>query len=62
VLKLLNDNDKTDDHNVVRMHDFEVFRKHLVITFELLSINLYEFIKANNHQGVSLSLVRRFAI
>lgn len=28
----------------------------------MLSINLYEFIKLNNFQGVSESLVRRFAI
>jgi dual specificity tyrosine-phosphorylation-regulated kinase 2/3/4 len=34
----------------------------LCITFELLSINLYEFIKNNNFQGVSLGLIRRFAI
>lgn len=62
VLKLLNTNDKYDEHNIVQMLDFEVFRKHLVISFELLSMNLFEFIKANNYQGVSLSLVRRFAI
>ena len=37
-------------------------RNHLCITFELLSINLYEFIKNNNFQGVSLGLIRRFAI
>ena len=34
----------------------------MCITFELLSINLYEFIKNNNFQGVSLGLIRRFAI
>jgi len=38
------------------------FRKHLVITFELFSINLYEFIQNNGFKGVSLSLIRRFAI
>ena len=37
-------------------------RNHLCITFELLSINLYEFIKNNNFQGLSLGLIRRFAI
>lgn len=26
------------------------FRNHLCITFDLLSVNLYEFIKANNFQ------------
>ena len=45
---LLNEIDKQDENNVIRMLDFEVFRKHLLITFELLSMNLYEFIKANN--------------
>jgi dual specificity tyrosine-phosphorylation-regulated kinase 2/3/4 len=34
----------------------------LVITFELLSVNLYDFIKMNNFQGFSLSLIKRFAI
>jgi len=28
----------------------------------MLSINLYEFIKNNNFQGVSQNLIRRFAI
>ena len=32
------------------------------MTFELLSINLYEFIKNNDFQGVSMGLIRRFAI
>jgi dual specificity tyrosine-phosphorylation-regulated kinase 2/3/4 len=31
------------------------------ITFELLSINLYEFLKSNQFHGLSASLVRRFA-
>jgi dual specificity tyrosine-phosphorylation-regulated kinase 2/3/4 len=34
----------------------------MLIVFELFSINLYEFIKANNFQGFTLSLIRRFAI
>lgn len=31
------------------------------IVFEMLSYNLYEFIKANNYKGISLNLIRRFA-
>lgn len=38
------------------------FRNHLCITFSLLSINLYEYIKNNNFQGFSISRIRRFAI
>jgi dual specificity tyrosine-phosphorylation-regulated kinase 2/3/4 len=51
--------------NVVVLHALQesfYFRHHLCITFPLLSINLYEFIKSNNFQGVSLGLIRRFAI
>ena len=48
-------------HNI-EMIDYFLFRRHLVISFELLSINLYEFIKANNFRGFSLGLIRRFAI
>ena len=61
-MKFLRDNDSNDEHNIVRIKDYIVFRKHLCITFELLSINLYEFIKNNEFKGVSLGLIRRFAI
>ena len=43
------------------MYEYFYFRNHLCISFELLSINLYEFIKNNNFQGLSLGLIRRFA-
>ena len=46
----------------MRILDYDIFRKHLLISFELLSMNLYEFIKQNNFQGVSTGLIRRFAI
>ena len=59
---MLNHRDPHDLHNIVRMFDYEVFRSHLLISFELLSINLYEFIKQNNFKGLQLGLVRRFAI
>jgi len=47
--------------NMVAMHESFYFRQHLCIAFELLSMNLYEFIKNNNFQGLSLGLIRRFA-
>ena len=34
--------------NVVHMQDYIVFRKHLCIGFELLSMNLFEFLKVND--------------
>lgn len=58
----MKENDPNDEHNIIRIKDYVLFRKHLCISFELLSINLYEFIKNNEFKGVSLSLIRRFAI
>ena len=55
------------------MQDYIVFRKHLCIGFELLSMNLFEFLKVNDFnvsnllvwsilQGFDHNLIRRFAI
>jgi serine/threonine protein kinase len=62
ILRHLRENDPNDENNIIRLKDSFIFRKHIWITFELLSINLYEFIKSNEFQGVSLGLIRRFAI
>ena len=40
--------------------DFFLFRNHLCLAFELLSLNLYELIRHNKFRGLSLSLVRVF--
>ena len=48
ILETLKKGDMEDKKNIVRILESFVFRKHLVISFELLSMNLYEFIKANN--------------
>ena len=62
LIRHLNDNDPEDKKNIIKRLDQFVFRKHLMITFEILSVNLYEFIKMNNFQGFSLNLIKRFAI
>lgn len=62
ILKYLNYHDKLDQNNIIRVHDYFIFREHLIISFELLSINLYEFIKKNDFRGVTQNLIRRFAI
>jgi dual specificity tyrosine-phosphorylation-regulated kinase 2/3/4 len=62
LVKHLNDHDPEDKKNIIKRLDQFVFRKHLIITFEMLSVNLYEFIKMNNFQGFSLNLIKRFAI
>ncbi|XP_076270757.1 dual-specificity tyrosine phosphorylation-regulated kinase 2 isoform X2 [Rhynchophorus ferrugineus] len=61
ILEHLKKKDKDANHNVIHMLEYFYFRNHLCITFELLSLNLYELIKKNNYQGFSLNLIRRFA-
>lgn len=46
----------------MKLIDHFTFREHLMLTFELLSINLYDFLKQNNFEGMSEQLIRRFAI
>jgi len=48
LLRFLKQKDKNDENNIVRVLDYAIFRKHLLLSFELLSMNLYEFIKQNN--------------
>ncbi|XP_015928681.1 dual specificity tyrosine-phosphorylation-regulated kinase 2 [Parasteatoda tepidariorum] len=61
ILDHLRKQDKDNTMNIVHMFEHFTFRNHVCITFELLSINLYELIKKNKFQGFSLTLVRKFA-
>jgi len=61
ILEHLRKQDKYNTFNIIHMYDHFTFRNHICITFELLSINLYELIKKNKFQGFSLQLVRKFA-
>ncbi len=61
ILEHLRKQDKENSYNIIHMLEHFQFRSHMCITFELLSINLYELIKKNKFQGFSLQLVRKFA-
>ena len=37
-------------------------RNHLCLVFELLSYNLYDLLRNTNFQGISLNLIRKFAM
>lgn len=56
ILETLRDNDPDQKKNIVNIIDHFKFREHVFITFELLSMNLYEFIRKNNFEGVSMRL------
>ena len=51
-------NDKEDKFHLVHYQESFVFRKHLCITFEMLSANLYEILKSNSFQGLHMTLVK----
>lgn len=61
ILEHLRKQDKDNTYNTIHMFESFTFRNHICITFELLSMNLYELIKKNKFAGFSLQLVRKFA-
>lgn len=62
LLKLIREKDPSCRHHIVQINKCLIFRKHVCIVFELLSISLGDFLKQNYYHGVSLNLVRRFAV
>ncbi|KAI0371800.1 hypothetical protein BV20DRAFT_1016674 [Pilatotrama ljubarskyi] len=60
ILENLRKWDAEEKHHVIKMTEHFYFRGHLCIAMELLSINLYELIKANNFHGFTTGLIRRF--
>ena len=62
LLQFLDQNDAEDKKNIVKIKDYFYWRNHLWISFEMLSINLYDLLRNNNFAGFTISLIRRFAI
>jgi len=63
ILEMLNhQHDAEDKHHIVRLEDYFVFRNHLCLVFELLSVNLYELLKQNQFRGLPMTLIRCFLI
>ena len=52
--------DPTDSVNIIHILDCFVFRNHVCITFDLLSLNLYEILKRRQFIGFKMNLVRKF--
>ena len=62
ILKYLKEKDSDNSYSIVHIKDHFLFRKHVILVFELLSIDLYQFIKLNKFQGLSQHLIRKFAV
>lgn len=62
ILSTIRERDAADQKPVIKMKNYFLFRKHVCISFDLWGINLYELLKNNKFQGLSIALVRRFAV
>ena len=60
ILENLKRQDYNNTYNIIHMIDSFTFRNHICITFELLSMNLYELIRKNKFNGFPLPLVKKF--
>ncbi|KAI9005691.1 kinase-like domain-containing protein, partial [Hyaloraphidium curvatum] len=61
VLDALKREDVGNSANIIHMLEHFHFRGHLCITFELLGLNLYEWLKAGGFKGVGIHVIRRFS-
>jgi len=61
ILQALREFDQGIDHRVIKIKNSFVFRNHICIVFELLSLNLYDLLKNVNFIGLSLQLIQSFA-
>lgn len=62
LLTMIRTKDAKDERNSVKMKNYFVFRSHVCISFELLSMNLYEFLRKNQFRGCQLTMIRRIAV
>lgn len=61
ILQYLKEKNDKGLYGVVDYRASFTFREHQIIVFEVLCINLYDFLKQSNFEGVNLSLIRRIA-
>ncbi|KAJ3206596.1 Dual specificity tyrosine-phosphorylation-regulated kinase [Entophlyctis luteolus] len=62
VLDRLRKEDADNTHNLVHMIESFYFRGHLCIVFELLGINLYEWVKSGGFRGIHMGVLRVFSL
>lgn len=61
ILEQLKSKDPTDKYGVVRIMDKFFFRKHMVLVFELLDINLYRYMRSDSFKGLKKEFLRNIA-
>ncbi|KAH3665755.1 hypothetical protein OGAPHI_003943 [Ogataea philodendri] len=54
--------DPEDKHHFLRLQDKFVHKNHLCLVFELLSSNLYDLIRQNQFNGLTIKLIRKLSV
>ncbi len=61
ILEYLNQRvDPNDEHHIMRLKDKFVHKGHICLVLELLSLNLYQLLKQNQFNGLSINLIKEF--
>lgn len=60
ILDMLRKQDKRDNHNVIHMKDFFLFRGHLCITFEMMKCDLYCQLKKDGFKGFPQEVIKDY--
>lgn len=61
ILRMLHTQNSEDDtRHIVRFLKYFVFRNHLCLVFEKLHINLYELLRQNRYEGLTMTMLRSF--
>ena len=61
LLENINNKDLDESSNAIHLKESFTFREHTCLVFELLSLNMYEFLKENSFKGLSTNLIRKIA-
>jgi len=63
ILEYLNQRvDPKDEHHIMRLKDKFVHKGHICLVLELLSLNLYQLLKQNQFNGLSINLIKEFTV
>eukprot|EP00770_Monocercomonoides_exilis_P005968 MONOS_5939.1-p1 / transcript=MONOS_5939.1 / gene=MONOS_5939 / organism=Monocercomonoides_exilis_PA203 / gene_product=kinase-like protein / transcript_product=kinase-like protein / location=Mono_scaffold00179:71123-76385(+) / protein_length=1670 / sequence_SO=supercontig / SO=protein_coding / is_pseudo=false len=62
ILEYLRAEDPDDKYHVLQIADYFMFRDHLCLTFDLMSMNLYQFQRKCGFRPMSMQLVRHLSV
>jgi len=61
IFKKLKEENPLNEHFIVRLFDYFVFRNHICLVFEMLHVSLYDLLKLSNFSGFSLKFIARLS-